>query len=199
MTPDGAGRPAVFLDRDGVLLDESGFLVDAAQIRIVPGAPAALARLGRAGFELVVVTNQTVVARGLASEDRVTEIHRVLAARLASEGGAAISGFYVCPHHPSASVAEYRLACGCRKPRPGLLFRAAEELGLDLGRSYMVGDRITDVAAGARAGCRTALVRAGGAYLQPPIETVEPLDPDIRADHVCDDLPAAADWILTAG
>ena len=196
MSTDG-GRPAVFLDRDGVVIEEAGLLVDAARIRIAPGVPAALARLGNAGFELVVVTNQTVVARGLTSEEGVAEIHRAVAERLAAEGGAVVSGFYVCPHHPSADVAAYRLACECRKPRPGLILRAAEELRLDLRSSFMVGDRITDIAAGARAGCRTVLIRAGG-YLEPPIETLEPLEPDIRADHVCDDVPAAVDWILAA-
>jgi D-glycero-D-manno-heptose 1,7-bisphosphate phosphatase len=196
MTADGAGRPAVFLDRDGVVLKEAGFLIDSAKIRIAPGVPGALARLQRAGFELVIVTNQTAIARGLASEDRVAEIHRIVASRVEAEGGGAIRGFYVCPHHPSADLAEYRVACQCRKPRPGLLLRAAEELGLALRRSFMVGDRVTDIAAGARAGCRTVLVRAGGGYLEPPIETVEPLEPELRAHHVCDDLPAAADWIL---
>lgn len=169
-------------------------MVDAAGIRIAPGASGALERLERAGFQLVVVTNQTVIARGLAGEDRVAEIHGLLTSRLAAEG-AHLAGVYVCPHHPSADVPEYRIACECRKPRPGLILRAADELGLDVRRSFMVGDRVTDIAAGASAGCRTVLVRTG-AHLEPPIELVEPLDPGVSADHECDDLQAAADWIL---
>jgi D-glycero-D-manno-heptose 1,7-bisphosphate phosphatase len=194
VSPDAAGQPAVFLDRDGVILEEDGFVVDANRIRILPGAPQALARLTRAGFELVVVTNQTAVARGLASEDRVAEIHGLLTSRLAAEG-AHIAGFYVCPHHPSADIPEYRVACECRKPRPGLILRAAHELDLDVRRSFMVGDRVTDIAAGARAGCRTVLVRTG-AHLEPPIELVEPLELGLGADHECADLDAATDWIL---
>jgi D-glycero-D-manno-heptose 1,7-bisphosphate phosphatase len=194
VTAGSRRKRAVFLDRDGVILDEVGLLTDPRDIRIAAGAPEALTRLRGAGFELVVVTNQTVVARGLASEGRVAEIHRLVAARLA-ERGAAISAFYVCPHHPSADLEAYRVACDCRKPRPGLLLRAADELGLDLERSFMIGDRITDVAAGARVGCRTVLVRTG-AHLAPVIETVEPLDPTLSADHVCNDVVEAVDWIL---
>jgi D-glycero-D-manno-heptose 1,7-bisphosphate phosphatase len=190
-----ADRSAVFLDRDGVILEERGFVIDPEDIRILPGVPQALARLQRAGLELVVVTNQTAVARGLMSEDRVAEIHGVIASRLAAGGGARIAGFYVCPHHPRADVPEYRVACDCRKPRPALILRAAAELGLDVRASFMVGDRVTDIAAGARAGCRTVLVRTG-AHLAPPIDVVEPLEPGLSADHECDDLPAAADWIL---
>jgi D-glycero-D-manno-heptose 1,7-bisphosphate phosphatase len=188
------GRPAVFLDRDGVILEEAGFVTDPEDIRILTGVAQALERLQRAGFELVVVTNQTAIARGLVSEDRVAQVHQLLRSRLEQATGARIGGFYVCPHHPSADLAEYRVACDCRKPRPGLLLRAASELGLDLRGSFMVGDRVTDIAAGARAGCRTVLVRTG-AHLEPPIEVVEPLEPDLAADFECDDLPEAVNWI----
>lgn len=194
----GAARRAVFLDRDGILLTDEGLVVDARDLRFAPGAPSAAARLRAAGFDLVVVTNQAVVARGLVSEERVAEIHRVLAERLADESGATIAAFYVCPHHPDADVDRYRVACDCRKPQPGLLLRAARELRLDLARSFMVGDRPTDIAAGSRAGCRTVLVRTG-AHLAAPIVTAEPFSPsDVRADYVCDDVPAATDWILGA-
>lgn len=196
MQSDEAGRPAIFLDRDGVILEEGGFVLDPDDLRIVPGAPEALGRLERAGFELVVVTNQAAVARGLTGEDKVAEIHGLLTSRLAAEG-AHIAAIYVCPHHPSADVPEYRIICDCRKPRPGLILRAADELGLDVRTSFMIGDRVTDIAAGASAGCRTVLVRTG-AHLEPTIELVEPLDPDLRPDHACDDLRAAVDWILEA-
>jgi D-glycero-D-manno-heptose 1,7-bisphosphate phosphatase len=189
----GSAR-AVFLDRDGVILEEDGLLVDPGAIRVAPGVPQALARLRRAGFELVVVTNQPVVARGLTSEEGVAEIHEHVGGLLAA-AGAEIRAFYVCPHHPSADVPEYRVACDCRKPRPGLLLRAAKDVGIDLSHSFMVGDRLSDVAAGARAGCRTILVRTG-AHLEAPIETPEPFDPDLTADHVSDGVANAVDWII---
>lgn len=191
-----AVRAAVFLDRDGVLIEDRGLVVDAAGVHVAEGAPAATARLRAAGFELVVVSNQAVVARGLVSEEGVEELNRVVARRIAEAGGAEIDAFYTCPHHPNADVERYRVACDCRKPEAGLLVRAASDLELDLRRSFMVGDRPTDVAAGRRAGCRTVLVRTGQ-HDAPPIETAAPFAPDARPDHVCDDVPAAADWILT--
>ncbi len=191
------GARAVFLDRDGVLIEDRGGLVASAAISVLPGVAGALVRLSRAGFDLVVVTNQPIIARGLATEEGVSRVNDAVSELLLALGGAPIRRFYVCPHHPNADLAEYRLACDCRKPRPGLVLRAAAELGLDLGRSYMVGDRMSDVAAGARAGCRTILVRTGDTHLAPPIETPDPVEPDLVADHVVDDLAAAAHWILS--
>jgi D-glycero-D-manno-heptose 1,7-bisphosphate phosphatase len=176
-------RPAVFLDRDGVLLEEGS-------ARIFASVGDALRRLHNAGFELVVVTNQTVVARGLARKEDVDAVHRRLREQLPE-----LDAFYVCPHHPNADVERYRVECDCRKPRPGLLLRAAQELDLDLARSYMIGDRISDVAAGAAAGCTTILVRTG-AHLAPPIESPDPIPTELHADIECDDLAAAADRIL---
>ncbi len=188
-------RRAVFLDRDGVLVEEAGYLVDPERARVLPGIAPALARLAAAGFVLAVVTNQPIVARGLATEEQVDELHRRLAGMIVEAGGPAIAGFYVCPHHPHGDVAHYRADCDCRKPRPGLVLRAAAELGVDPSRSVMVGDRMSDVAAGARAGCATVLVRTG-AHLRPPIESPDLVPPDLRPDWECDDFPAAADWIL---
>jgi D-glycero-D-manno-heptose 1,7-bisphosphate phosphatase len=189
-------RRAVFLDRDGVLIEDKGLLVDPAEMRILPGAFEATRKLSDAGFALVAVTNQPVIARGLATEQVIAEIHVRLAACIEAEGGGSIAGFYFCPHHPNADLPEYRIDCDCRKPRPGLLLEAAADLRLDLRRSVMVGDRMTDVAAGARAGCCTVLVRTG-AHLQPEIQTPDPVDPQLEADHACDDLASAAVWILT--
>lgn len=190
-------RAAVFLDRDGVLVEDGGYLVDAAEIRVLEGVPEALAALAASGRALVVVTNQTVVSRGLATEDDVTRLNAEIEARLRAAGAPPLEGFYVCPHHPSATVPAFRADCDCRKPRPGLLLRAASELGLDLGASVLVGDRRTDVTAGALAGCATVLVRTG-AHEDPPIETTLELERPVEPDHVCDDLPAAARWILRA-
>ncbi len=188
-------RRAVFLDRDGVLVEDTHLLTRAEELRVLPGVAEGLRRLGSAGFALVVVTNQAVVARGLVTERDIDGIHRHLEQLLREAGAPGIDGWFVCPHHPDATLEAYRVACDCRKPAPGLLLRAARELALDLERSFLVGDRPTDIAAGRRAGCRTVLVQTG-MHDRPPIRTVEPLDPAIRPDHVCADLPAAADWIL---
>lgn len=185
----------MFLDRDGVVVDDVDLLRDAGLIRVPADVPAALASLAEASFELVVVTNQTVVARGLASEDDVDALNREVAARVAAAGGPLVDAFYVCPHHPAATDERYRADCDCRKPRPGLLVRAARERELDLSRSFLVGDRPSDVAAGAAAGCRTVLVRTG-MHTAAPIESPEPLDPALRADHECDTVAEAAAWIL---
>ena len=153
-----ADRAAVFLDRDGVLIEDRNLLVCAEEMRLLPGVPSALAALKEAGFILIVVSNQAVVARGLISAAGVERLHTELERRLIEAGGPALDGVYFCPHHPEATVEAYRVACDCRKPRPGLLLRAAREHRLKLPSSFMVGDRITDIAAGRRAGCRTVLI-----------------------------------------
>ncbi len=186
---------AVFLDRDGVLVEDAGLLTRAADFRLLPGVPAALTALKNAGFRLVVVTNQTIVARGLATEQDVVTLNAHLQRLLTQAGAPPLDGCYFCPHHPKATLPAYRVDCECRKPKPGLLLRAAQEHGLDLGSSFAVGDRITDIIAGARAGCRTILVQTGR-HTEAPIETAEPLDTSIQPDHTCADLPGAAAWIL---
>jgi D-glycero-D-manno-heptose 1,7-bisphosphate phosphatase len=180
-------RRAVFLDRDGVLIPDAGPLACAAPPPPYPWTRAALAELKEAGFARVVVSNQPVVARGLASEADVEQLHAELALD--------VERFYFCPHHPRATLAAYRLDCECRKPRPGMLLRAARELDLDLSRSYMVGDRPSDVEAGRRAGCTTIRVRCG-AYAAAPIESPDPLDPRVVADATCADLREAVALIL---
>jgi D-glycero-D-manno-heptose 1,7-bisphosphate phosphatase len=160
-------RPAVFLDRDGTLIEEVNYLAHPDQVRLLPGAAEAVARLNGLGIPVVVVTNQAGVARGYFPASRVAEVHARLDALLRADG-ARIDGYYVCPHHPTAGVGAYRIDCACRKPSPGLLRRAAAELGLDLGRSCMIGDKGSDLEAGARAGCRPVLVRTGyGAGIDP--------------------------------
>jgi D-glycero-D-manno-heptose 1,7-bisphosphate phosphatase len=153
-------RPAVFLDRDGVLIEEVGYLADPCQVVLIPGAGPAIASLNRAGIPVVVVTNQAGIARGYLSESRLAEIHGRLEALLAAEG-ARIDAIYYCPHHPTDGVAPYRLQCSCRKPQPGMLLQAATDLGIDLPRSSMIGDKAVDLEAGARAGCRPILVKTG--------------------------------------
>lgn len=188
---------AVFLDRDGVVVPDDGPLLAPAGVRLLADAPAALAALKTAGFALVLVTNQAVVARGLISEVKLDAIHVELNRRLRTAGGPALDAVYACPHHPHADVPAYRTICDCRKPRPGMLLRAAREHGLDLAASVMVGDRMTDIAAGAKAGCRTVLIE-GPQTGAPPIVTADPLDPTVRPDHTCSSLTDAVRWILEA-
>ncbi|MEN6494375.1 MAG: HAD family hydrolase [Thermoguttaceae bacterium] len=187
-------RAAIFLDRDGVLVEDNGILTEATQLRLLEGVGPSLWRFRNAGFLLVVVTNQSVVARGMLAEAELDAIHAELQRMLKASGGPALDAIYFCPHHPEATVPDYRVTCDCRKPRPGLLLRAAEDLGIDLAASFMLGDRMTDVIAGARAGCRTVLVESPQSQM-PPIVTAEPLD-GWKPDHSCTGLPEAADWIL---
>lgn len=185
--------PAVFLDRDGTLIREEHYLSSPEQVHVLPGAAAAVRRLNAAGVRVVVVTNQAGVARGYFPESRIAEVHTRLSTLLAAEG-AAVDAYYHCPHHPDGIVAEYRTACDCRKPRPGMFRAAARDLGLDLARSWVVGDKRCDLEAGAAAGCRTILVRTGyGATVPGPLPTDA-----LRLAGVVDDLPAAVDlWAAT--
>jgi len=152
--------PAVFFDRDGTLIDDVRYLDRLDQVALYPWTADALRLLRRAGFALVVITNQSGVARGLFSEAFVADVHAHLAAELA-RGGASIDAWFHCPHHDSAGDPAYRLDCDCRKPRPGLVTRAAASLGLDLARSVVVGDRWSDIVAGREAGCYTVFVNRG--------------------------------------
>jgi D-glycero-D-manno-heptose 1,7-bisphosphate phosphatase len=163
-----SGR-AIFLDRDGVLVRDVGPLTSRADIVLTPGVAPALAELARANFRLIVVSNQTVVARGLLDEGAMIELQREIEARIRAEGGPAIDAFYFCPHHPKATRPELRTDCTCRKPAPGLLLRAAAEHDISLADSFMIGDRASDVVAGLRAGCTTVQLTSG-AHLAPAIE-----------------------------
>ena len=188
---------AVFIDRDGVLIEDVDLLANPDEIRVLDGVPQALTSLEQAGFRLIVISNQTVVARGLATEADVCAMNAEVERQLTEAGAPHLSGFYFCPHHPRATLPAYRVACECRKPRSGLLVQAAREHDLDLTRSFVVGDRITDIVAGARVGCRTVQVQTGK-HREPPIQTVDPLDDSVEPDHVCANLPEAAVWILGA-
>jgi D-glycero-D-manno-heptose 1,7-bisphosphate phosphatase len=177
---------AVFLDRDGTLIEEVNYLSRAEQVQLIPGAADAVRRVNEAGARVVVVTNQAGVARGYFPEGRVAEVHAHLSAML-SEHGAKVDAFYHCPHHATEGVGEFRVDCDCRKPKPGMLLAAARDLGLDLSRSWMIGDKVCDLRAGAAVGCRTVLVRTGyGAGVTEPLTAGE-----LRLAGVVADLPAA--------
>lgn len=153
-------RPAVFLDRDGTVNVEVHYLSQPEQLELLPSVGETIARLNSLGIAVVVVTNQAGIARGYFPEHRLTAVHDRLRQMLADQGGR-VDGVYYCPHHPSAGLGAYKRDCDCRKPKAGMLKQAADELGIDLCRSLMVGDRDTDLQAGAAAGCQTALVLTG--------------------------------------
>ena len=146
---------AIFLDRDGVLINDAHWVVSIEQIQILPGVVEALKQLAGAGFKLVAVTNQPVIARGMTTALQLGAIHQHLNTLLNLESDSTIQRYYFCPHHPQATLPEYRINCECRKPKPGMLFRAANELNIDLKNSFLVGDRLSDICAGFKAGCKT--------------------------------------------
>ena len=183
-------RSAIFLDRDGTLNEDVGYLDRLERLTLFPWSLDAIRLLRRAGFAVVVVTNQGGVARGLVSESFVAEVRRVVDDRLAAIGER-LDGHYCCPHEPHAPIAKYRRECDCRKPRPGLLHRAAGELGLDLARSVVIGDKWSDVQAARAAGAGAVLVRTGYGRSQ---EGTPPAG--LRPDTVADTLMDAASWIL---
>ncbi len=159
MASSGA-KGAVFLDRDGTIIRQVELMHEVSQLRLLPGAANALRIFNEKGLLVVVVTNQPVVARGLASEQDIKLVHEELNRRLQARG-AHIDAFYFCPHHPNATLEQYRTTCPCRKPEPGMILHAAEEHGVDLSRSVMIGDTTQDILAGSQAGVRTILVRTG--------------------------------------
>ena len=186
---------AVFLDRDGVIIKDVNLLTDSVDIQILNGVTDALKKLKKSGFKLIVVSNQTVVARGLATEEDVKKINSEIERRIVALGGPIFDGIYFCPHHPNATLSEYREKCECRKPRTGMLTQAAKEHNIDLTKSFMVGDRITDIIAGKNAGCKTILLKTG-MHKTETIVTVDIIDEDIQADYTCIDLLTAAEWIF---
>ncbi len=151
---------AIFLDKDGTLIEDVPYNVDPALIRLYPDVPEALRRFRAAGYRLIVISNQAGVARGYFEEEALVGVRETLYRLLAAEG-VPLDGFYYCPHHPGGVVAAYAVACECRKPGPGMILRAAREHGVDLAGSWMVGDILNDVEAGNRAGCRTVLIDNG--------------------------------------
>ena len=190
MSP-AAGQRAVLLDRDGTLTVEGEWLTRRQDLALVPGAAAALARLAARGWKLVLVTNQSAVARGLITPQQLDRIHAELQVRLAA-GGARLDAIYSCPHHPTAGQGQYRVDCECRKPKPGLGLQAARELGLDLARCWMVGDAARDLEAGWAADVPGILVATGKGKAE--IEVLRARGEEPQA--FVPDLPAAADWIL---
>jgi D-glycero-D-manno-heptose 1,7-bisphosphate phosphatase len=155
----GAGA-AVFIDKDGTLIDNVPYNVDPALIRLAPGAGESLMQMKQLGYRLIVISNQSGVARGYFPESAIDGV-KARVAELLAEYDVALDGFYYCPHHPKGTVAEYAHACDCRKPSPGMFMAAAREHDIDLSRSWMIGDILDDVEAGHRVGCRSILIDNG--------------------------------------
>ncbi len=180
-----AGRRAVFLDRDCTVFEDLEYSADIGRLKLLPGAVEGLKRLQEAGYALVIVTNQAGIARGFFTEPELVALHDHMRKWLADQG-VRVEGIYSCPHFPEGVVEKYVRPCDCRKPQPGMLLRAAREIGIDLAASWMIGDRPTDIAAGKAAGCRTIRVLSK----HPP----QPGDP--KPDFDARDLVEAADTIL---
>jgi D-glycero-D-manno-heptose 1,7-bisphosphate phosphatase len=181
---------AIFLDRDGTINEEMGYINHLDRFVLLPGAAAAVRRINAGGLKAVVVTNQSGAARGYFPVAFIDRVHEKMS-RLLSEEGAVLDGIYTCPH--GAQPREAEAGCDCRKPKPGLLLQAARDLNLDLARSYVVGDRFQDVEMARRAGARAVLVLTG--YGRGELEFVGPVSP-VQPDFVAADLPQAVEWIL---
>lgn len=186
-------RPAVFLDRDGTINEEVGYLDDPAKVVLIPGSADAIRRLNEAGLWVVVTSNQSGVARGYFSEDAVRAVNKRLEQLLAAHG-AKLDALFYCPHHAEKGLGPYRVDCDCRKPRPGMIQRATAQLPIDLGRSYVVGDKLTDVELGKSSGLRTVLLLTGfGKEELARLEQTHSPAPDFVAQN----LATAVEWILS--
>jgi D-glycero-D-manno-heptose 1,7-bisphosphate phosphatase len=184
VTPEKPRRRAIFIDRDGTLSEEVGYINHLSRFRLFPFAVEALRLVNRSPFLAVLVTNQAGVARGYFPESLIHDVHAVVAREL-DAGGARLDGIYYCPHHPTAGEPPYRQECDCRKPRPGLLHRAADQLGIDLARSYVIGDRLGDLELAWSVGATGVLVRTG--YGRGELEyhaPAWPRGPDMVAEHL---------------
>jgi len=188
-----ATRPAVFLDRDGTINEDVGYLTDLARLHIYPYAPDAIRLLRRAGYAIVVVTNQGGIARGVLTRELVERTHRQMADRLA-RAGAEVDAWFYCPHHPASVVPGLATPCTCRKPGTAMPHAAAVELGLDLSRSWVIGDHWRDVQMGHGVGARAVLLRTGHGREQ---EVARPAGQQVEA--ICDNLIAAAAFVLGHG
>ena len=198
---------AVFIDRDGVIIEDDDYLSDMDAARFIPGSIDALRTLtgatspsspSDAGWKIIIVTNQSGIARGYFSEDRYHIFTAALLSRLSDEM-IRVDGVYYCPHHPTEGVGPYRIDCDCRKPKTGMIMKGAGEHSVDLAASWLVGDKASDIKAGRDSGTRTILVKTGygGSDVESGGETGAERGPDLTCpDFTCDDLAAAVDLIL---
>lgn len=178
-------QKAIFLDKDGTLIEDVPYNVNLDRISLYPETRSSVHQLYATGYSLVIITNQSGVARGYFPETALVTVESYLRVLL----GVPIAGFYYCPHHPDGTVLQYAISCDCRKPEPGLLRQAAIDHDIDLSQSWLIGDILNDIEAGHRAGCRTVLIDRGN-------ETEWLLTPARIPDYVAPDLSQAVDFIL---
>jgi D-glycero-D-manno-heptose 1,7-bisphosphate phosphatase len=182
---------AIFIDRDGVITQEPPYYAHKlSELNFVANAARAIGLLNENGFVVIVVSNQAGIAHGYYQEEDTLLFNQAVEENL-SKMGARIDATYYCPHHPEAKIERYRVNCSCRKPEPGMLIKASEELNIDLKQSFMIGDKLSDIEAGKKAGCRTIMVRTG--------QGVEELERNqITCDYVANDLYGAVQHILSS-
>jgi D-glycero-D-manno-heptose 1,7-bisphosphate phosphatase len=185
-------KPAVFIDRDGTINEQMGYVNHVSRFRILPKVPQAIRMLNRHGFLVFVVSNQSGVARGYYPLDLVSTLHQLLVSRI-RERKASIDGIFFCPHHPEGSVPEFSRNCDCRKPKTGLIEQACRSFEIDLRRSFIVGDMCTDIELAHRAGITGILVKTG--YGLGEIEYTLP-QKTAKPAHIAEDLLDAVRWIL---
>ena len=186
---------AIFLDRDGTINEEVGYIEQLDRLVIIPAAFEAIRLINLSGFKAIVVTNQAGIAKGLFDETFVKQTNDHLQESL-KQKGAAIDAFYFCPHHPTEGAPPYRQVCDCRKPAPGLFHQAAQDMAIDLTGSFMIGDRYRDMEAAHRAGVKGVLVKTG--YGADVLENIGPDQetPEGKPDHIAENILKAVHWIL---
>lgn len=188
-------RPALFIDRDGTLTEEVGYVNHPRRLRLLPRSAEAIRRLNAAGIPAIVVTNQAGVARGYFTEEVLHAVNTALVGQL-RDAGAHLDGLYVCAHHPTEGSPPFRAVCDCRKPKPGLLHRAAADLDVDLGRSVVVSDKGSDLEVAPAVGARSVLVLTGYGLGEWEYRRAQMRVPP---DHVADDLLGAVTWAVEQG
>ncbi|WP_028579144.1 D-glycero-beta-D-manno-heptose 1,7-bisphosphate 7-phosphatase [Desulfogranum japonicum] len=187
-------KPAVFLDRDGTINEQMGYINHISRFILLPDVAKAIALLNQEEIPVIIVTNQSGLARGYFPATLLDEVHAKMAVELA-EQGAHVDGIYICPHHPEAKERQYREDCNCRKPKPGLLEQAAEDFNIDLKRSFVVGDRWSDIRCGAAVGAAPILVLTG--YGKGDAQYIGP-GQSIQPDYIAENLLAAVRWIIAS-
>lgn len=186
---------AVFLDRDGTINEEVGYLDKIEKLKIFPNAYEAIQLINDSGMKTIVVSNQAGVARGFFTEEFVLTVNELMQINLKKQG-ARIDKFYYCPHHPTEGKGIYLQNCGCRKPAPGMLLQAAAELDIDLARSYLIGDRFLDVETAKKAGAKGILVKTGYGESLLQDDGPDKATPDNKPDFIAADILDAVVWIL---
>ncbi|MFA6105017.1 MAG: HAD family hydrolase [Patescibacteria group bacterium] len=181
---------AIFLDRDGTIIKHVELMHSVDDLRLLPGSASAINTFNRLGYLVIIVTNQPVVARGIVEPKEIDKIHEVLIERLHGRG-AHIDRVYFCPHHPEATVSEYRLRCLCRKPEPGMILEGLKSLNINPDQSFMIGDALIDVVSGKKAGLKTILVKSGPGHAR-----LDEKFNDIKSDFTVNTLLQAAKIVM---